>query len=172
MPSSLVPRRSRLGHSWTLPWAVTSPRDTGPLSARLSADNGIKRERLGTSLSAVYFFGGKCLPKTTCKGVGAGWWVCFQRRCCCTSVYLCIPGNFRRSINNQRCVRDDTKNGCVADYTSRSRNKEYSFKRSRETITSLQFNHNLIKSPASKRFQRSNMYGWFGKQSVPRQENF
>ena len=26
--SSLVPRRSRLGQSWTLPWAVTSPRDT------------------------------------------------------------------------------------------------------------------------------------------------
>ena len=25
---SLVPRRFRLGHSWTLPWAVTSPRDT------------------------------------------------------------------------------------------------------------------------------------------------
>ena len=25
---SLVPRRSRLGQSWTLPWAVTSPRDT------------------------------------------------------------------------------------------------------------------------------------------------
>ena len=24
---SLVPRRSRLGQSWTLPWAVTSPRD-------------------------------------------------------------------------------------------------------------------------------------------------
>ena len=24
---SLVPRRFRLGHSWTLPWAVTSPRD-------------------------------------------------------------------------------------------------------------------------------------------------
>ena len=25
---SLVPRRFRLGHSWTLPWAVTSQRDT------------------------------------------------------------------------------------------------------------------------------------------------
>ena len=25
---SLVPMRFRLGHSWTLPWAVTSPRDT------------------------------------------------------------------------------------------------------------------------------------------------
>ena len=29
---SLVPRRSRLGQSWTLPSAVTSPRDTRPVS--------------------------------------------------------------------------------------------------------------------------------------------
>ena len=89
-PSPQFPRRSRLGHSWTLPWAVTSPRDTGPLSPRLRADNGIKRERLGTSLSAVYFFGGKCPPKTTCKGVGAGWWVCFQRRCCYLYVSILV----------------------------------------------------------------------------------
>ena len=36
---SLVPRRSRRGQSWTLPWAVTSPRDTRPLFPRLRADN-------------------------------------------------------------------------------------------------------------------------------------
>ena len=28
LKTSLVPRRSRLGQSWTLSWAVTSPRDT------------------------------------------------------------------------------------------------------------------------------------------------
>ena len=28
----LVPRRSRLGQSWTLPWAVTSPRDARSLA--------------------------------------------------------------------------------------------------------------------------------------------
>ena len=27
--SRMVPRRFRLGHSWTLPWAAPSPRDTG-----------------------------------------------------------------------------------------------------------------------------------------------
>ena len=44
--TSLVPRRSRLGQSWTLPWAVTSPRDTRrerlfsrPLFPRLRPDN-------------------------------------------------------------------------------------------------------------------------------------
>ena len=40
---SLVTRRFRLGHSWTLPRAVTSPRDT-------SRGQRIKRERLGTRL--------------------------------------------------------------------------------------------------------------------------
>ena len=105
------------------------------------------------------FSGVNVYQKQHVRGWGRGGEFAFSEGVAtCTSVYLCIPGNFRRSINNQRCVRDDTKNGCVADYTSRSRNKEYSFKRSREIITSLQFNHNLIKSPASKRFQRSNMY--------------
>ena len=41
--TSLVPRRSRLGQSWTLPWAVTSPRET-------SRGQRGKRERLGTRL--------------------------------------------------------------------------------------------------------------------------
>ena len=46
---SLVPRRSRLGQSWTLPWAVTSLRDTRPLFPRLRADNGAREnaKRLG-----------------------------------------------------------------------------------------------------------------------------
>ena len=35
---SLVLRRFRLGQSWTLPWAVTSPRKTRPLFPRLRAD--------------------------------------------------------------------------------------------------------------------------------------
>ena len=39
---SLVTRRSRRGQSWTLPWAVTSPRDT-------------RRERQGTRLGMGYF---------------------------------------------------------------------------------------------------------------------
>ena len=38
---SLVPRRSRLGQSWTLPWAVTSPRDT-------------RRERLANTILSGY----------------------------------------------------------------------------------------------------------------------
>ena len=37
--TNLVPRRSRRSQSWTLPWAVTSPRDTPPLFPRLRADN-------------------------------------------------------------------------------------------------------------------------------------
>ena len=44
---SLVPRRSRFGHSWTLPWAVPSPRDTRPLSPRLRADNGSRQNAYG-----------------------------------------------------------------------------------------------------------------------------
>ena len=46
--SSLVPRRSRLGQSWTLPWAVTSPRDT-------SRGQRGKRERLGTRLTLQHY---------------------------------------------------------------------------------------------------------------------
>ena len=42
--TSLVPKRSRLGQSWTLPWAVTSPRDT----RQTSREQRGKRERLGT----------------------------------------------------------------------------------------------------------------------------
>ena len=56
--ASLVPRRFRLSHSWTLPWTVMSPRDTrrkrnGVLSLALSQTSRgqrIKRERLGTML--------------------------------------------------------------------------------------------------------------------------
>ena len=44
---SLVPRHSRLGQSWTLPWAVTSPRDTRLLSPRLRADNGSRENAYG-----------------------------------------------------------------------------------------------------------------------------
>ena len=53
--TSLVPRRSWLYQSWTLPWAVMSPRETRwesvfcPLFPRLCADNGA-RERQGTRL--------------------------------------------------------------------------------------------------------------------------
>ena len=49
---SLVPRRSRLGQSWTLPWAVTSPRDTrrSPALSQTSHGQRVKRERLGTRL--------------------------------------------------------------------------------------------------------------------------
>ena len=53
---SLVPRRFRLGHSWTLPWAVTSPRDThrervlSPALSQTSRGERIKREGLGTRL--------------------------------------------------------------------------------------------------------------------------
>ena len=56
---SLVPRRFRLGHSWTLPWAVTSPRDTrgegrervlSPSLSQTSRGERIKREGLGTRL--------------------------------------------------------------------------------------------------------------------------
>ena len=39
-PVPELPACRRLGHSWTLPWAVTLPRDTRPLSPRLRADNG------------------------------------------------------------------------------------------------------------------------------------
>ena len=56
--ASLVPRRFRLGHSWTLPWAVTWPRDTrrkrngvlAPALSQTSRGQRIKRERLGTML--------------------------------------------------------------------------------------------------------------------------
>ena len=41
--TSLVPRRSRRGQSWTLPWAVTSPGD----------GQRVKRERLGTRLGLL-----------------------------------------------------------------------------------------------------------------------
>ena len=54
---SLVPRRFRLGHSWTLPWAVTSPTDirrelprmpfSRPLFPRLRADNGSRENTEG-----------------------------------------------------------------------------------------------------------------------------
>ena len=37
LSTSLVPRRSRLGQSWTLPWAVTSPRER--LGTRLAFSN-------------------------------------------------------------------------------------------------------------------------------------
>ena len=53
---SLVPRRFRLGHSWTLPWVVTSPRDThrervlSPALSQTSSGERIKREGLGTRL--------------------------------------------------------------------------------------------------------------------------
>ena len=47
---SLVPRHSRLGKSWTLPWAVTSPRDTRPLSPRLRPDKG-SRENASAEVS-------------------------------------------------------------------------------------------------------------------------
>ena len=40
---NLVPRRSRCGQSWTLPWAVTS--------SQTSHGQRVKRERLGTRLS-------------------------------------------------------------------------------------------------------------------------
>ena len=40
---NLVPRRSRRGQSWTLPWAVTS--------SQTSHGQRVKRERLGTRLS-------------------------------------------------------------------------------------------------------------------------
>ena len=46
---SLVTRRFQLGHSWTLPWVVTSPRDT-------SRGQRIKRERLGIRLAFDVFF--------------------------------------------------------------------------------------------------------------------
>ena len=56
---SLVPRRFRLGHSWTLPWAVTSPRDTrlalSPALSQTSRGQRIKRERLGTRLPTTKF---------------------------------------------------------------------------------------------------------------------
>ena len=56
--ASLVPRRFRLGHSWTLPWTVMSPRDTrrkrngvlAPALSQTSRGQRIKRERLGTML--------------------------------------------------------------------------------------------------------------------------
>ena len=53
--SSLVPRRSRLGQSWTLPWAVTSPWDTQlRTSSQTSRGQRVKRERLGTRLCRKY----------------------------------------------------------------------------------------------------------------------
>ena len=56
--ASLVLRRFRLGHSWTLPWTVMSPRDTrrkrngvlAPALCQTSRGQRIKRERLGTML--------------------------------------------------------------------------------------------------------------------------
>ena len=48
--ASLVPRRSRRGQSWTLPGAVTSPRDT-----QTSLGLRGKRERLGTRLGFGYY---------------------------------------------------------------------------------------------------------------------
>ena len=60
---SLVPGRFWIGHSWTLPWAVTSPRDTrrelkpitgkrvvSPALSHTSRGQRIKRERLRTRL--------------------------------------------------------------------------------------------------------------------------
>ena len=51
---SLVPRRSRFGQSWTIPWAVTSPRDKrrelSPALPQTSRGQRGKRERLGTRL--------------------------------------------------------------------------------------------------------------------------
>ena len=48
---SVVPRHSRLGKSWTLPWAVTSPRDTRPLSPRLRPDKGSRGENASAEVS-------------------------------------------------------------------------------------------------------------------------
>ena len=42
--TSLVPRRSRLGQSWTLPWAVTSPRDTFSDFARTTGQERTARD--------------------------------------------------------------------------------------------------------------------------------
>ena len=42
---SLVPRRSRLGQSWTLLWAVTSLKETRPPFPRLRGDNGARELR-------------------------------------------------------------------------------------------------------------------------------
>ena len=56
--TSLVPRRFRLGQSWTLPWAVTSPRDTRrepPALSQTSRGQRGKRERLGTRLTTNQF---------------------------------------------------------------------------------------------------------------------
>ena len=77
---SLVRRRFRLGHSWTLPWAVTSPRDTRrervllpAIQSQTSRGQWIKGERLGTRLYFLYIFfsslnsnlmGAFYLPKT------------------------------------------------------------------------------------------------------------
>ena len=59
---SLVPRRSRRGQSWTLPWAVTSPGDTrqyeafsGPLFPRFRADNGSREKAYGLGWSWCRF---------------------------------------------------------------------------------------------------------------------
>ena len=48
---SLVSRRFRLGHSWTLPWAVTPPRDA---LSQASRGQQIKRECLGTRLRRTF----------------------------------------------------------------------------------------------------------------------
>ena len=78
-------------------------RSKGPRTTDQRRGQRIKRERLGTRLSAVYFFRGKCRPKTTCKEVGRGSEFAFSGGVpTCTSVCLCIPGNVRRSINNKK----------------------------------------------------------------------
>ena len=54
--TNLVPRRSRRGQSWTLPWAVMSLRNTrqervlSPALSQTSRGQRVKRERLGTRL--------------------------------------------------------------------------------------------------------------------------
>ena len=46
----LVPPRTRLGQTWTLPWTVTSPERDSPTLSQTSHGQWVKRERLGTRL--------------------------------------------------------------------------------------------------------------------------
>ena len=71
----LVPRRSRLGQSWTLPWAVTSPRDTRTLFPRLHADNGARENAWGLGWVGLTF----TLTKTVkISGIDIGYHVYHQ----------------------------------------------------------------------------------------------
>ena len=99
---SLAPNRSRLDQSWTLPWAVTSLRDTrrelvlSPALSQTSRGQRGKRERLGTRLAPTY---------TTPDWTGSN----------CTNMPQITPNytNLHQLEQTYMCIKHQTATTCT-----------------------------------------------------------